>query len=55
MKEPASHFRIDASTKNISYAAALAYIKPTTSEKIKNINFSKGLDAKITIRWAAGL
>ncbi len=49
IKEPASHFRIDASTKNISYKAAMAMLKPTTSEKIKKINFSNGLDATITI------
>lgn len=46
---PEAHFRIDASTKNISYPATLAILKPSTSEKIKKINFSKGLDAKITI------
>ncbi len=46
---PDAHFRIDASTKNISYDAAMAILKPTTSEKIKKIKFSKGLDAKITL------
>lgn len=49
LKEPAAHFRIDASTKDISYAAALAIVKSTTSEKIKKLNFSKGIDATITI------
>ncbi len=49
LKEPASHFRIDASTKNISYTAALSMLKFTTSEKIKKINFTKGLDVNITI------
>ena len=46
---PAAHFRIDASTKNISYAAALALLKSTTSEKIKKINFSEGLNVKLTL------
>ena len=49
LNAPAAHFRIDASTKNISYAAALAMLKPTTSAKIKKINLSEGLNVKITI------
>lgn len=49
MNAPATHFRVEASTKNISYADALAILKPTTSAKIKKINFSKGLNAKITL------
>jgi uncharacterized protein involved in outer membrane biogenesis len=49
MNAPDAHFRVDASTKNISYDAALAILKSTTSEKIRKLNFSKGLDAKITL------
>lgn len=49
LNEPDAHFRIDASTKNISYPAALAMLKSTTSEKIKKLDFSKGFDAQITI------
>lgn len=49
MNAPDTHFRIDASTKNISYDAAMAILKSTTSEKIKKISFSKGFDVKITL------
>ena len=49
MNAPATHFRVEANTKNISYADALAILKPTTSAKIKKINLSKGLNAKITL------
>jgi len=44
-----AHFHIDASTSDISYDAALAILKPTTSAKINKIKMSKGLDAKIMI------
>ncbi len=46
---PAAHFRVDASTKDLSYPAVLAILKPTTSDKIKKLSFSKGFDANITI------
>jgi hypothetical protein len=49
MNAPATHFRIEASTKNISYANAMALLKPTTSAKIKKINFSKGLNVKLVL------
>lgn len=49
MNAPAAHFRVEASTKNISYADATALLKPTTSAKIKKINFSKGLNVKVVL------
>jgi hypothetical protein len=49
LNAPAAHFKVEASTKNISYNAALALLKPTTSAKIKKINFSKGLNATLTL------
>ena len=39
-----AHFHINASTKNIGYNAAMAILKPTTSEKIKKINLTEPLD-----------
>ncbi|MBV9961100.1 MAG: hypothetical protein JO072_02535 [Parafilimonas sp.] len=44
-----AHFHIDASTKQIDYAAAMAILKPTTSEKIKKINLTEPLDAAIVL------
>jgi hypothetical protein len=44
-----THFHVEASTRNISYNAALAILKPTTRQKINKIQLSKGLDAKLVI------
>ena len=49
LNKPAAHFRIETSTKNISYTAAMALLKPTTSAKIKKINFSNGLNVKLVL------
>jgi hypothetical protein len=46
---PQPHFKIDATTKNISYDAAMAILKPTTSKKINKLDFSKGFNVKITL------
>lgn len=44
-----AHFHLEASTKNIVYAKALAMLKPTTSEKLKKINLSEPLDASVLL------
>ena len=48
LNQPA-HFTINASTKNIDFAAAMAILKPTTSEKIKKLNLSEPLDVSVML------
>ena len=49
LRQPDAHFRVDASTEDIPYAAAMAILKPTTSAKIAKLKLTKGLTATITI------
>lgn len=45
----AQHFKLDASTKDISFAGAKALLKSTSRAKVKTLNFSKGINATISI------
>jgi hypothetical protein len=42
LKAP-THFHLEASTKEITYDAAMAILKPTTSEKLKKIKLNDRL------------
>ncbi len=49
-----AHFHIEASTRNIKYAAAMAILKPTTSAKISKLNLTRPIDANLLLDGSIG-